>query len=145
MDDISIYVLLWQYMDKVIKIYKKKGETPLECIGNLKKQDENLKLLSMTYAGRLDPLAEGVLLILVGDEVNNKNEYLKLPKEYEVDILFGFGTDTYDLMGKIIETKEFFDFSWSGSSSSLVRGPENWYGDGATSFPFFSIIFPIKS
>lgn len=138
-------MLLWQYMDNVIKVYKKKGETPLECIVNLKKQDENLKLLPMTYAGRLDPLAEGLLLILVGDEVNKKDEYLKLPKEYEVDILFGFGTDTYDLMGKIMKTKELFNFSWSGSLSSLIRGSEKLNNSGVDNSDFASKIQNILS
>lgn len=110
--------------DKVINVYKKCGETPLDCIYRLKKEHPSLGLLPMTYAGRLDPLAEGVLLILIGEECKKKDEYLNLSKEYEVDILFGFATDTYDLMGLILKTKELFDFSWSGPSSFLVRGPE---------------------
>ncbi|HAE36305.1 MAG: tRNA pseudouridine synthase [Candidatus Nomurabacteria bacterium GW2011_GWF2_35_66] len=89
--------------EKVIKVYKQAGVTPLDCINNLKKIDERLRLLPMTYAGRLDPLAEGVLLILVGDECHKKDEYLNLEKVYEVDVLFGFSTDTYDVMGKIVE------------------------------------------
>jgi tRNA pseudouridine55 synthase len=89
--------------DKVIKVYKKCGETPLECINTLKKDNESLRFLPMTYAGRLDPLAEGVLLILIGDECVKKDEYLNLPKEYEVEVLFGFSTDTYDVMGKVTE------------------------------------------
>jgi len=55
--------------------------------------------MSMTYAGRLDPMAQGVLIILAGDEVNNKEKYLELEKEYFFEILFGFKTDTYDLLG----------------------------------------------
>ena len=90
--------------DKVIKVYKKAGETPLMCLQKLKKDRPELSLLSMTYAGRLDPLAEGVLLILVGDECNKKDEYLNLPKEYEIEVLFGFATDTYDVMGKLGQT-----------------------------------------
>ncbi|MFA6999867.1 MAG: hypothetical protein WC241_01995 [Candidatus Paceibacterota bacterium] len=91
-------------MDKVIKVYKKAGETPLDCIHNLKKEHPELSLLPITYAGRLDPLAEGVLLILVGDECNKKDEYLNFPKVYEVEVLFGFATDTYDVMGKLGQT-----------------------------------------
>lgn len=91
--------------DQVIKVYKKVGETPLDCINIIKKNDPQLISTPMTYAGRLDPLAEGVLLILTGDECHNKDEYLKLPKEYEIEILFGFATDTYDVMGKIIKQK----------------------------------------
>ena len=92
--------------DKVIKVYKKVGETPLECIDNLKKERPELGILSMTYAGRLDPLAEGVLLLLVGEECKKKDEHLNLPKEYEVEVLFGFATDTYDVLGKITSSEK---------------------------------------
>ena len=92
--------------DNVIKVYKKIGETPLNCIDNLKKERPELGLLPITYAGRLDPLAEGVLLLLVGEECKKKDEYLNLPKEYEVEVLFGFATDTYDVLGKITKSKE---------------------------------------
>lgn len=89
-------------MDKnVLVVNKKRGQTPLDCINELKNKDENLKFLPMTYAGRLDPLAEGVLLLLAGDECLKKEEYLKLPKVYEVSVLFGFSTDTYDVLGKV--------------------------------------------
>jgi tRNA pseudouridine55 synthase len=53
----------------------------------------------MSYAGRLDPMAEGVLLVVVGEENKKKNEYLDLDKEYTFDVLFGFSTDTYDVLG----------------------------------------------
>lgn len=89
-------------LDKIKIINKKIGQTPLDCINEIKKRDHNLTNLPLTYAGRLDPLAEGVLVILIGDECLKKDEYLKLEKIYEVEILFGFATDTYDVMGKII-------------------------------------------
>ncbi|MEI7689022.1 MAG: hypothetical protein WCI91_02435 [Candidatus Nomurabacteria bacterium] len=93
----------------VINVYKKAGQTPLDCINILKNDNPDLRFTPMTYAGRLDPLAEGVLLILTGDECLKKDEYLSLQKEYEVDILFGFKTDTYDVMGMITKPKEFFN------------------------------------
>lgn len=97
----------------IIKIYKKAGETPLDCINKLKKDNKELANTPMTYAGRLDPLASGVLLILVGDEVHKKNEYLNLPKEYEIEILFGFSTDTYDILGKITSIQKDKDINIS--------------------------------
>jgi tRNA pseudouridine55 synthase len=59
----------------------------------------------MTYAGRLDPMASGLLVILTGEETKNKEKYLALDKEYEFEILFGFATDTYDILGKVISSK----------------------------------------
>ncbi len=89
-------------VDKIINLYKKCGQTPLECINELKKNNSLLLNTPITYAGRLDPLAEGVLIALTGKECLNKNNYLSLPKEYELTVLFGFSTDTYDLMGKVV-------------------------------------------
>lgn len=106
-------------MEANIRIVNKKvGQTPLECINELKKNEPALVHVPLTYAGRLDPLAKGVLLILVGDECHNKDEYLKLSKEYEVTILFGFATDTYDVMGKVQVLPE----ALLGRSSDEVKG-----------------------
>ena len=53
----------------------------------------------MTYGGRLDPMAEGVLLVLAGYTVHRKDEFLKLPKTYECTAILGVATDTYDVLG----------------------------------------------
>ncbi|MEK7130743.1 MAG: pseudouridine synthase, partial [Patescibacteria group bacterium] len=83
----------------VFNIHKPLGISPLDTIKTLKENHPELKDEKMTYAGRLDPMAEGVLLILAGKAVHKKEKYLKLDKEYEGEILFGFETDTYDILG----------------------------------------------
>lgn len=55
--------------------------------------------IPMTYAGRLDPIAEGVLVVLAGEEVHKKVDYLGLDKEYVARLLLGFSSDTYDVLG----------------------------------------------
>jgi len=87
--------------DTVYNVYKKIGETPLACIQRLRVTYPELKNKKLTYAGRLDPLAEGVLIILADESIKRKKEYLSLPKEYKFDILFGVATDTHDILGKI--------------------------------------------
>ena len=57
----------------------------------------------LTYAGRLDPLAEGVCLLLSGSDRHRKEQFLGLDKEYTVDVLFGVGTDTHDPLGIITQ------------------------------------------
>ena len=121
--------------DKIRIVNKKRGQTPLDCINELKKADQKLVHLPMTYAGRLDPLAEGLLVILIGDECLKKDEYLKLSKEYEVEILFGFATDTYDVMGKVIKyetqsenqakSKVVFETVWPSFQKNLARRSED--------------------
>ena len=116
----------------VINVYKKCGQTPLDCINEIKKANTELTHLPLTYAGRLDPLAEGVLLILVGEECLKKDHYLALSKEYELTILFGFETDTYDLMGKIKEVS-LSSCQFSGPWRREDEDPdhETWYEDFA--------------
>jgi len=97
---------------KTAKIYKQLGETPLEALERFRAEMINSEILSenstgieywklvpMTYAGRLDPMAEGILIILVGDECKNKEKYLGLDKEYEIEVVFGISTDTHDALG----------------------------------------------
>jgi len=89
----------------VLILNKKRGDTPLECLKRFKIENPEYEDEKMTYAGRLDPLAEGVLLVLFGDECKNKQKYLALDKEYVVEILLGFSTDSGDVMGLIEEKK----------------------------------------
>lgn len=89
--------------------YKNIGETPLECLERVRNEYGKPTATPMTYAGRLDPMAEGLLIILHGEECKEKDKYLGMDKEYEIEVLFGVSTDTYDVLGVIdkIEKKSF--------------------------------------
>lgn len=93
-------------MKKIIILNKKEGETPLEALNAFRKKNKEYEKVSMTYAGRLDPMASGLLLILAGDKTKEKEKYLSLDKEYEFSVIFGFQTDTYDILGKVINSSE---------------------------------------
>ncbi|MDE2188159.1 MAG: hypothetical protein KGJ35_00315 [Patescibacteria group bacterium] len=93
---------------------KNLGETPLECLERARCEKGIAADVPMTYAGRLDPLAEGKLLLLVGDECKEKEKYLGLDKEYEIEVLFGVKTDTGDMMGLITEVRP-----WTNTMSDL--------------------------
>ena len=84
--------------DKYI-IWKNLGETPLEALTRLSDELDIPKDVPLTYAGRLDPAAEGFLIILVGEECKKKENYTKLPKTYLAEILVGVSTDSFDLLG----------------------------------------------
>jgi tRNA pseudouridine55 synthase len=85
-------------------IYKKCGETPLEALERLREIKPEFKNKTLSYAGRLDPMAEGVLLVLVEEENKQREKYLSQDKTYEATMLFGIETDTYDILGKVVET-----------------------------------------
>ncbi|MBI5530398.1 MAG: hypothetical protein HY918_02760 [Candidatus Doudnabacteria bacterium] len=86
---------------EIYNIYKPVGLTPLQALEKFKKQKKLPEKFKMTYAGRLDPLAEGVLILLSGSKLKEKDKFLGLNKTYQAQILFGVSTDSFDLMGKI--------------------------------------------
>lgn len=89
----------------MIEFYKKRGETPLQALSRLRKENPEYKDSILSYAGRLDPMAEGVLPILVGAEENkNRKEFLNKNKVYRAEFLIGCETDTGDTLGIIQKT-----------------------------------------
>jgi tRNA pseudouridine55 synthase len=86
-------------MRRYAVIEKPLGETPLQAIREFQKSDPALLQMPMTYAGRLDPMAEGKLLVLLGDECKKRGKYDGLDKEYIFEVLLGFKSDTGDMLG----------------------------------------------
>ncbi len=115
-------------------IYKEKGETPLLALERLREKESISPGTSMTYAGRLDPAAEGLLLILSGKDVYRKDEFLSLPKTYEFEVLFGVTTDTLDVLG-IVDTKVVSNDKVSLQVFKLL---ENFVGNFEWPYPAFS-------
>ncbi|MFT7557846.1 MAG: tRNA pseudouridine55 synthase [Planctomycetota bacterium] len=83
----------------MICVWKKRTETLAELLVRVKIEQEISPEEKVTYAGRLDPMAEGLVVLLVGSEVYEKDRMIGLSKEYEVEILFGIGSDTDDVLG----------------------------------------------
>jgi tRNA pseudouridine55 synthase len=80
-------------------VNKPRGCTPVEAIERLRAADPSLVGRRVGYAGRLDPLAEGLLVLLVDEANQRAHEFNSLEKEYELEALFGVRTDTYDALG----------------------------------------------
>ncbi len=124
------------------------GETPLECLERYRVENPDYRDVKMTYAGRLDPMAEGELLVLVGEECQNKEKYLGLDKEYEFDVLFGFSTDTYDILGLVnlgVAPPSFLDYDLPAGRQGLGEHREkvgeflkNIKGKQTQKYPAFS-------
>ena len=66
---------------KVLNVYKPLRKSPLETIELFRQKNPEYQNIKLGYAGRLDPMAEGVLLILVGEELKSQKTYWSLDKE----------------------------------------------------------------
>ena len=56
------------------------------------------------HTGTLDPFATGLMILLVGKGTKRSNEFLKLDKVYEAEIVLGATSTTGDPEGEITET-----------------------------------------
>ncbi len=92
-------------MKPYVVLEKEVGQTPLQCLQAYKMAHTELLGVPMAYAGRLDPMASGKLLVLHGDECKVQEKYHTLDKEYVFEVLFGVGSDTGDVLG-LLETKD---------------------------------------
>lgn len=88
-------------MKRYAVIEKAVGETPLVALERYRATDPELSITPMAYAGRLDPMASGKLLILIGDECKRQQDYHALDKEYQFEMLLGLSSDTGDVLGLI--------------------------------------------
>ncbi|MDD3694218.1 MAG: hypothetical protein PHC89_02400 [Candidatus Pacebacteria bacterium] len=104
----------------VIHWNKKYGETLLITLERFRSTHPEFQDAKITYAGRLDPLAEGLMILLTDEDVHHKDRYNKLSKTYEVDFLFGVSSDTYDALGILKETKDPKPFPHKKDLSSFV-------------------------
>lgn len=88
-------------MDTVLNLYKRKSETPLQTTERFVASHPEYAGVKMTYAGRLDPMAEGVLVVLTGEKTKERDAYTGMDKDYEFEVAFGIQTDTLDTLGLI--------------------------------------------
>lgn len=94
-----------QDKDGVFTIYKHPGETLSVLLERFRSEQSLDSELPITYAGRLDPMADGLVLLLTGEKCKEKDSFLGLDKAYTFEVLFGVSTDTFDMLGLITETK----------------------------------------
>lgn len=88
-------------MQKYVVLEKEVGETPLSCAEAWRATLPEMLGIPLSYAGRLDPMASGKLLVLIGEECKNQTAYHGLDKEYEFSVLFGISSDTQDVLGRL--------------------------------------------
>jgi tRNA pseudouridine55 synthase len=86
-------------MNGVLIIDKPSGLTSHDVVARVRRI---LKQKTVGHLGTLDPLATGVLPLVLGNMTRLAQFYLASEKSYEGVIRFGFATDTYDAEGEPI-------------------------------------------
>ncbi len=119
-------------MDGFLLLDKPKGLSSSQCVSHIKK---TLNLKKVGHCGTLDPLATGILPICIGEATKFSSYISNESKEYKVDILFGVRTDTGDITGKTLITKDI-----NFNEKELVQVIDSLKGDQEQIPPMFSAL-----
>jgi tRNA pseudouridine55 synthase len=84
----------------IILIDKPPGLTSYDVVGFIKRR---LKVKKVGHAGTLDPIATGLLIVLVGGYTKYFDRFSGYEKEYEATLTLGANTDTGDSQGKVLQ------------------------------------------
>ena len=88
----------------LILVYKGKGNTSRDVVEKISKKYET----KAGHIGTLDPMAEGLLPILVGNTCKLSKYLMEHDKTYLVEMKFGYNTETLDIEGEILEEDKLF-------------------------------------
>lgn len=100
-------------LDGVLVLNKPGGPTSTKCLNNIKHQ---LRQKKIGHAGTLDPMARGVLIVLLGQATKIAQHLLGSDKTYVGELEIGRATDTYDIEGQITDEP-----GWEGITEERVR------------------------
>lgn len=88
------------HAEGILLVDKPKGKTSFSLISALRKI---LNVQKIGHAGTLDPMATGVMVILIGKRFTTlSDQLLGRDKEYFAELTLGITTDTYDAEGQIV-------------------------------------------
>lgn len=91
-------------MEGVLVIDKPSGMTSHDVVDCVRRK---FKMRRVGHAGTLDPLATGVLIVLVGRATKLSEQLMGCDKAYRSTMLLGTKTDSADTQGTVIEQKSF--------------------------------------
>lgn len=89
-------------MNGIINVYKEKGFTSFDVVAKMR---GILKMKKIGHTGTLDPDAEGVLPVCIGNATRLCDMLTDKSKEYVAVMRLGIVTDTQDMTGKVLDER----------------------------------------
>lgn len=117
----------------VLLVNKPSGFTSFDVIAVLRGV---LKERRLGHTGTLDPMARGVLPVLVGKAAKAADILPDSSKSYEAEFTLGFATDTQDITGEVIKRSD----NISASASDIEAVLKNFTGRILQVPPMYSAV-----
>jgi len=120
-------------LEGVLVVDKPAGPTSHDVVYRVRKV---FGIRKVGHGGTLDPLATGVLVLLLGRATRMANLFLGSDKTYEGTMRFGVATDSHDAAGKIIAEADCSGVCLEDVTAEF----KNWVGDRMQEPPMVSAI-----
>jgi tRNA pseudouridine55 synthase len=120
-------------LDGVLLVDKPGEHTSHDVIARLRGK---LRMRKIGHAGTLDPMATGLLIVLVGKATRVSQFIISLDKEYEGTIELGKTTDSQDADGEVMETRPVPPLTEADVKAAM----QGFLGDQYQMPPMFSAI-----
>lgn len=118
-------------LEGILPIDKPKGRSSFSIIPILRKK---LQVQKIGHSGTLDPIASGVLVLLIGKNYTKiQANFMKVDKEYIATLYLGSATDTYDVEGKVTHTSMY-----KPTEEEILDALKSFQGDILQIPPMFS-------
>lgn len=115
----------------IILVNKASGPTSFQLVRILRKR---LNVKKIGHAGTLDPLASGVMVMLVGRNYTKlSDQFLQSSKSYSAIIKLGEETDSYDSEGVITKKSDLVP-----EKEEIIRAISQFQGEIKQTPPMFS-------
>ena len=101
----------------VLVLDKPAGLTSHDVVARVRKA---LSMRRVGHAGTLDPMATGVLVVMVGQATKLGPYLTQADKSYRGTVQLGTGTDTLDREGTVTETASLPDW-WADETEATAR------------------------
>ncbi|MCE2863070.1 MAG: hypothetical protein RIR76_559 [Verrucomicrobiota bacterium] len=120
-------------MEGILLVDKPTDHTSHDVVARLRGK---LRMKRVGHAGTLDPMATGLLIILVGKATRVSQYLMSLDKEYEGTIELGKVTDTQDAEGEVLETFPVPAFT----EGDILAAVQSFLGDQYQTPPMYSAV-----
>lgn len=127
-------------MDGILIVNKPEGLTSFDVVAKVRKLAKTKKV---GHTGTLDPMARGVLPIVVGNATRLSDIIMSEEKEYIAGIRFGKSYDTLDITGKVKDESSYDEIKNTGIFDDEVKLKEvldNFKGPQMQVPPMYSAI-----
>lgn len=88
----------------LLLVNKPSGITSFKLVNTIRKK---LQIKKAGHCGTLDPLASGLMLVLLGKATKMQDNFMKKDKVYLADIRLGMRTESGDLDGNIVSESDY--------------------------------------